>query len=89
VVVLGTGWDYLMGGIHPRKDRLMGQVLTSLQARIDEERRCLVVEIPMQIPAPSASGKTLVVASSHGNVATLAQVDGKPVIVGVNAYVRK
>ena len=34
-------------------------------------------------------GKTLVVASSHGNVATTAVVDDKPVTVGVNAYIRK
>ena len=48
----------------------------------------LVITIPMQKPAPSASGKTLVVASSHGNQPTSAQVDGKPVVVGLNAYIR-
>ena len=36
-----------------------------------------------------ASGKTLVVATTGGNVATAATVDGKPVIVGLNAYVKK
>jgi hypothetical protein len=29
------------------------------------------------------------VASSHGNVVTSAQIDGKPVVVGVNAYIKK
>ena len=48
----------------------------------------LVITIPMQKPTPSASGKTLVVASSHGNQPTSAQVDGKPVVVGLNAYIR-
>ena len=48
----------------------------------------LIIEIDMQAPAPSATGKTLVVASSHGNVATTAIVDGKPVVVGLNAYIR-
>jgi len=48
----------------------------------------LVITIPMQKPTPSASGKTLVVASSHGNQPTSVQVDGKPVIVGLNAYIR-
>ena len=48
----------------------------------------LVITIEMQAPQRSASGKTLVVASSHGNVTTMAQVDGKPVIIGVNAYIR-
>ena len=48
----------------------------------------LVITIPMTKPTPSASGKTLVVASSHGNQPTSAQVDGKPVVVGLNAYIR-
>lgn len=49
----------------------------------------LVITIPMQTPAPSKSGKTMVVASSGGNKATTAQVDGKPVIIGLNAYVQR
>jgi hypothetical protein len=32
-------------------------------------------------------GETLVVASSHGNKETEAKVNGKPVTIGVNAYV--
>ena len=47
----------------------------------------LVVTIPMQEPAPSASGKTLVVASSRGNKATTAEVNGKPITIGFNAYI--
>jgi hypothetical protein len=50
----------------------------------------LVITIAMQQPpAPSASGKTLVVASTHGNQATTATVDGKPVIIGLNAYIKR
>lgn len=48
----------------------------------------LIITIDLQKPERSASGKTLVVASSHGNQATTATVDGKPVIVGLNAYIR-
>jgi len=48
----------------------------------------LILTIDMQSPTRSASGKTLVVASSHGNQPTSAMIDGKPVIVGVNAYIR-
>jgi hypothetical protein len=48
----------------------------------------LVVTIPMQKPAPSKTGKTLVVASSLGNQRTTATVDGKPVIIGLNAYIK-
>lgn len=49
----------------------------------------LVLTIPMQTPTPSASGKTMVVASSRGNQATTATVDGKPIIVGLNAYIKR
>jgi hypothetical protein len=48
----------------------------------------LVIRVPMNpTPVRSASGKTLVVASTHGNKQTEVEVDGKPVIVGLNAYV--
>jgi hypothetical protein len=52
------------------------------------EKGELVIRIPLQEPRPSASGKTLVVASSHGNQATTATVNGKPVIIGLNAYIK-
>jgi len=48
----------------------------------------LTIEIDTQKPTPSASGKTLVIASTHGNQPTTALVDGKPVIIGLNAYIR-
>ena len=53
------------------------------------ERGMLVIRVPMNAqPIASQSGKTLVVASTHGNVATTAVVNGRPVIVGVNAYIK-
>lgn len=49
----------------------------------------LVIRVPMNAkPTPSSTGKTLVVASSHGNKQTEIEVQGKPVIVGVNAYIQ-
>ena len=51
--------------------------------------KTLVVEIDLETPRPSATGKTLVVASTHGNVATTAIVNGQPVVIGLNAYIRK
>ena len=48
----------------------------------------LVITIDMQDPTPSASGKTLVVATSRGNKETSLQVDGQPLTVGVNAYIK-
>ncbi len=48
----------------------------------------LVITIPMQKPAPSSSGKTLIVATTGGNQVTTAQVNGKPVTLGLNAYIK-
>jgi hypothetical protein len=50
----------------------------------------LVIEIPLNaVPVVSSTGKTLVVASSHGNKVTDAQINGKHVVVGLNAYIPK
>lgn len=58
----------------------------------DGDDRELVVRIKMQKPAPSASKKTLVVASSRGNQSTecVIQHDGDslPITIGLNAYVK-
>ena len=48
----------------------------------------LCIEIDLEKPTPSSSGKTLVVASSRGNAVTTALVDGKPVTIGLNAYIK-
>lgn len=62
-----------------------------MQAEIKKEGGVdvLHIKIPVTSPRPSASGKTLVVATSGGNQATTATVDGKPVTIGLNAYIRK
>jgi len=49
----------------------------------------LYIEIDLEEPTPSSSGKTLVVASTHGNTVTSAQVNGKPVTIGLNAYIKR
>jgi len=52
------------------------------------EGEYLVIKVPMNpTPVRSATGKTLVVASSHGNKETEVQVEGQSVFVGVNAYI--
>ena len=48
----------------------------------------LTIEVPVSL-RPSNSGKTMLVASSGGNQTTTAQVDGKNVVVGLNAYIPK
>ncbi len=49
----------------------------------------LFIEIDLETPTPSSSGKTLILASTHGNTVTTAEVDGKPVIIGLNAYIKR
>lgn len=49
----------------------------------------LIITLPInEKPVASQSGKTLVVASSHGNQATGIVIDGKAVVIGVNAYIK-
>jgi len=58
-----------------------------MEAKIEDGK--LIIVIDLQEPTPSASGKTLVVATTHGNVVTNCIVDGKPVVIGLNAYIKK
>jgi hypothetical protein len=54
------------------------------------EGKELVIRIEMEeTPTPSASGKTLVVASSRGNVVSNATIQGKPITIGLNAYIKR
>jgi hypothetical protein len=54
---------------------------------VSREGDMLVIRIPITQATPSASGKTLVVASTRGNQKTGLQIDGKDLYLGVNAYV--
>lgn len=58
-----------------------------MEAKIEGDKLIIIIEL--QKPTPSASGKTLVVATTHGNVVTECIIDGKPVVVGLNAYIKK
>jgi len=59
----------------------------NMEVKIENDK--LIISIELQKPTPSASGKTLVVATTHGNVTTDCVIDGKPVVVGLNAYIKK
>lgn len=56
--------------------------------KVTIEKNELVIRLPLQEPKPSASGKTLVVASTHGNQKSGCLHKGKEVTVGVNAYIK-
>jgi hypothetical protein len=52
------------------------------------EDGCLVIRVPLNpTPTRSTTGKTLIAASTHGYKQTEVEVEGKPVFVGVNAYI--
>jgi hypothetical protein len=46
----------------------------------------LIIELPLQAPKRSTSGKTMVVASSHGVRRSDLKVDGKTVCLSVHAF---
>jgi len=56
-----------------------------MKVTINEKNATMTVVLPLA-PAPSKSGKSLVIASTRGNQTTTATFDGKPVTLGVNAY---
>jgi len=58
-----------------------------MEAKLENNE--LVIRIPLEKPKLSSSGKTLIVASTGGNVQTAVEVNGKPVFVGLNAYIKK
>jgi hypothetical protein len=58
--------------------------------KVTIENNELVICIPVENPPrPSASGKTLIVATSSGNQTTDAIVNGQSVVVGLNAYIKR
>jgi hypothetical protein len=60
--------------------------MAEIRAKIENGN--LVITLPIGKPTASASGKTLVVASTRGNVKTDLMVEGHPVTIGVNAYIK-
>jgi hypothetical protein len=63
-------------------------VSTIQSVTYDPKTQVLTLSVKCQSPAPSASGKTLVVATTHGNQPTEVQISGKTLVLGMNAYIR-
>lgn len=59
----------------------------AMKVEIRDNKLC--IEIDLEKPTPSSSGKTLVVASTRGNTVTAVEIDGKPVTIGLNAYIKR
>ena len=60
-----------------------------VRVELSADKKQLVITADLETPQPSASGKTLVVASTRGNMRTSVEVNGKPLTLGFNAYVNK
>jgi hypothetical protein len=57
-----------------------------MEAVIKDKKLVITLDIEEHT---SASGKSLVIASTHGNLTTALMHNKKPVVIGVNAYVKK
>ena len=55
---------------------------------VEEKNGSLIITLPI-VKQPSVSGKTILVASSHGGQPSKVIIDGKPVTVSVNCYIAK
>ena len=55
-----------------------------LTVRIENGR--LIIDAPLESPTPSASGKTMVVASSRGNLKTGLLIEGRELTIGFKAF---
>lgn len=66
--------------------------MSNFKARVEQKKgqpKKLVIEIEMEDPPRlSASLKNFVVCSTHGNQPTDIIIDGKPLMIGLNAYYR-
>jgi hypothetical protein len=61
----------------------------NMRASISDKDKTLTIVIDLETDPKLTDKGNLVVASSHGNQPTGLNVNGSPLIVGLNAYVRK
>jgi hypothetical protein len=62
--------------------------MENISVKLAEDGR-LIIRIKLaKNPPPSTSGKNLVLASTRGNMATEIKINGKTLILGLNAYIK-
>jgi hypothetical protein len=67
-------------------DDFKGGNSMTLKARV--KNGFLRIELPLEQPRESASGKTRVVATTHGLVDTGIEYHGSAIVVNANAFIR-
>jgi hypothetical protein len=64
--------------------------MSQIAVKINEKEGTIQITLPLEEePTESKSRKSLTIASTHGNFRSDASFQGKPVMIGVNAYVLK
>lgn len=58
-----------------------------MKIKIDEDKKVMKIEIPLQTPKKSKSGKTKVIAAGQGD--TGQEYQGKQVYLSLNAYIKE
>ena len=58
-----------------------------MSLRVRQKGNVLRIEMPLEKPKPSKSGKTMLVASSHGVKTTEVICEGKKIVVVANAFI--
>ncbi len=60
-----------------------------MEVTVDELNGRITINAPVSGPTVSASGKSVVVATTRGNLLTDAEYDGNQLTVGLNVYYRR
>lgn len=64
--------------------------MADVKATLSKDGKTLILEIPFSTKgSASSSGKSMTHASTRGNAVTDLEVNGKDLIVGINAYTKK
>jgi hypothetical protein len=58
-----------------------------MSATVELDGQTLIIKLQLQTPVRSTSGKTLVVATTHGTITTEAHYENKRIVVTANAFV--
>lgn len=59
-----------------------------MNCKIEGSNLVLTVPLNPKPYPPSSTGKTRIVATTHGSQPTGVHVDGKPITVSLNAYIK-
>lgn len=59
-----------------------------MEVTLDSKKKELTITLPVK-KTPSKSGKSILIATTSGNIPSKVEVDGKILVISVNAYIPK